>query len=96
MDLNDIILDAEDRAGPDGIVFNIPESDQGYNEVLGIWSIQLLTELPEIAYGEVTIDGSSQAEFIGQDTNPSGPEVEIDGTNGVVLGVGHVERPAIR
>jgi hypothetical protein len=27
------------------------------------------------------IDGRTQAEFIGEDTNPLGPEIEIDGTN---------------
>ena len=79
--LRQAILDADDRPGADTIVFNIPESDQGYNEVLGIWTIQLVNELPEMLYGETTIDGGTQADFIGRDTNPSGPEIEIDGTN---------------
>ncbi|MCG2768507.1 MAG: right-handed parallel beta-helix repeat-containing protein [Anaerolineae bacterium] len=86
--LRQAILDAEGRVGPDTIVFNIPESDPGYNEVLGVWTIQPLSELPEILYGETTIDGSSQADFIGQDTNPSGPEIEINGTSTGLVAVG--------
>jgi len=86
--LRQAILDAEGRVGPDTIVFNIPVSDPGYNEVLGVWTVQLLSELPEMLYGETTIDGSSQADFIGQDTNPSGPEIEIDGTSTGLIAVG--------
>ena len=29
----------------------------------------------------ITIDGTTQSDFIGSDTNPFGPEIEIDGTN---------------
>jgi len=79
--LRQAILDADDRVGSDIIVFNIPEADPGYNEVLGVWSIQPLSELPEMLYGGTTVDGSSQADFIDRDTNPNGPEIEIDGTN---------------
>ena len=45
--LRQAILDAEERVGSDTVVFNIPTSDPGYNQVLGVWTIQLDDELPD-------------------------------------------------
>jgi len=86
--LRQAITDAEARAGSDTIVFNIPSSDPGYNAVLGVWTIQLDDELPDFLYGGTFIDGASQAAFVGADTNPAGPEIEIDGLNTGLIAVG--------
>ncbi len=76
---------------PDVIDFKIPVSDPGYldystagaGDGVGAddyWSIKPTTELPAISEG-ATIDGESQATFIGVDSNNNGPEIEIDGEN---------------
>jgi hypothetical protein len=72
---------ANSHAGPDTILFNIPDTDPGYHPVTGVWTIQPLTIFPSLSTGGTVIDGTSQADFIGSDTNPHGPEIEIDGTN---------------
>lgn len=86
--LRQAIQDANRRVGPDTIVFNIPETDPGYDAERGVWTIHLTSELPAIDRGDLIIDGNSQKEFIGQDTNPHGPEIEIDGTGTPVNGIG--------
>jgi hypothetical protein len=77
------ILDAD--AGPGStIVFNIPESDPGFNAVGGWYSIAPLTPLPIVTGNGTTIDGSTQTVFTG-DTNPAGPEIFLDGRSVVLL-----------
>lgn len=70
---------ANANPGPDTISFAIPSSDAGFN---GQW----FTITPTTPGGEppltddgTTIDGSTQTSFAG-DTNPAGPEIEIDGS----------------
>ena len=72
---------ANNHAGPDTIVFNIPDTDPGFDSSTGVWTIQPQSELPDLRDGETVIDGTTQAAFVGSDTNPRGPEIEIDGTN---------------
>ena len=60
------------------IVFNIPESDPGFNAGGGWFSIVPLTQLPSLTADGTTIDGSTQTAFTG-DTNPAGPEIFLDG-----------------
>ena len=61
---------------PTTVVFNIPTSDPGFaNNVFTIKPTYLM-----VAPGTgTTIDGSTQTTFTG-DTNPSGPEVVLDGS----------------
>jgi titin len=61
---------------PTTVVFNIPTSDPGFtNNVFTIKPTYML-----VAPGAgTTIDGSTQTSFTG-DTNPSGPEVVLDGS----------------
>jgi hypothetical protein len=61
---------------PTTVVFNIPTSDPGFaNNVFTIKPTYLM-----VAPGAgTTIDGSTQTTFTG-DTNPSGPEVVLDGS----------------
>ena len=61
---------------PTTVVFNIPTSDPGFaNNVFTIKPTYLM-----VAPGAgTTIDGSTQTAFTG-DTNPSGPEVVLDGS----------------
>jgi len=77
--LRQAILDANLHAGPDSIAFAIPATDAGYQPVAGVWTIKPTTPLPDILNDGTLINGSSQAGFAG-DTNPAGPETEIDGS----------------
>jgi hypothetical protein len=58
------------------IRFQIPRTDAGFKN--GVFSIRLLSPLPEISAERTVIDGSTQTAFSG-DTNPDGPEIEIAG-----------------
>ncbi len=73
------IEQANSNAGADTIIFKIPESDANFNSVKGVWTIQAQSELPFITDGRLFIDGSSQTNFIGSDTNPNGPEIVLNG-----------------
>jgi len=77
--LRQAIIDANSRPGPDIILFQIPEGDPGYNTASGVLTIKPLTQLPKIEDDELVIDGGSQKQFLGMDTNPDGPELEICG-----------------
>ncbi len=76
--LRQAILDANSHIGQDGISFAIPKTDPGYKTSTGVWSIKPTSALPDITDGGTYLDGPSQQLFAG-DTNPFGPEVEIDG-----------------
>jgi len=81
--LRQAIIDAEAEfnaeGNPDTIVFNIPDTDPGYNSGTGVWTITPASDLPDLGY-RLVIDGTSQTANQG-DTNPKGPEIEINGTN---------------
>ncbi len=77
--LRQAILDANLHAGPDSIAFAIPATDAGYQPLTGVWTIKPTTPLPDIMNDGTLINGLSQAAF-GGDTNPAGPEIEIDGS----------------
>lgn len=64
--------------GPHTIHFNIPTTDAGYDALTGTWVIRPATNLPMVMQSQLTLDGSSQTAF-GGDNNPFGPEVVIDG-----------------
>ncbi|HVR42540.1 MAG TPA: hypothetical protein VMS56_03760 [Thermoanaerobaculia bacterium] len=65
-------------AYPCTILFNIPGTGP-------VFTIQPLTPLPAIVVEQVFIEGSSQTSF-GGDTNPFGPEIDLDGS---LLSSGH-------
>ncbi|MFH2143753.1 MAG: T9SS type A sorting domain-containing protein [Bacteroidota bacterium] len=69
--------------GPHTIAFNIPVSDPNYNISTGVWTINLITTLNYIIKDNITIDGTTQTTNQG-DTNPLGPEIELDGNNNAV------------
>ena len=77
--LRQALLDANLRPGPDSIAFAIPTTDSGYQSSKGIWKIKPATPLPDIMNDGTLINGMSQGAFAG-DTNPAGPEIEIDGS----------------
>ncbi len=79
--LRDAITQANSNPGPDSITFNIPVGDGGYNAGTGVWTISHTTALPAISDEMLVIDGTSQADFAGQETNPAGPEIMLDGSN---------------
>lgn len=60
-------------AKPHTIEFNIPNPSGA-----AVVTIRPLTPLPSL-YGEITIAGETQRAFAG-DTNPDGPEIELDGS----------------
>ena len=70
---------ANSNAGPDTIVFKIPQNDAHFDTSTGVWTIYPQSLLPAITDSNLVIDGKSQQAFIGQDTNPDGPEIEING-----------------
>ena len=69
---------AQASGGPDSIRFNIPLTDPGYSGSRGVWTISPVTPYIISAH-DIVIDGASQAEFIGADTTPGGPEIVLDG-----------------
>lgn len=77
--LNQAFLDAFE--GNDTMVFNfqIPKTDPGFNADSGFWTIKPGSKLAAMYSKHVIINGMSQSEFIGEDTNPFGPEIEISG-----------------
>ena len=77
--LRQAITDANTSYLPDIVAFNIPTSDPNYNYSLGTWSIKPTTAYPYLLTGNTTIDATTQATNQGN-TNPSGPEIVIDGT----------------
>jgi hypothetical protein len=78
--LRQAIIDANNRSGADVINFNIPTSDPGYQlNTSGVWTIQPVTPFPSLTDDATYIYGDSQSTNQG-DTNPVGPEIEIDGS----------------
>lgn len=77
--LRQTIQDANDNDESDTIVFNIPATDGGYDAETGVWRIEPLSEFPMLSADKIEIDGTTQADFIGGDPNPEGPEIVIDG-----------------
>jgi parallel beta-helix repeat protein len=71
------VTQANNHAGPDTILFAIPESDPGFDGT--VWRIRSTSGLPVLGDGGTAILGGSQAEAIG-DKNPFGPEIVLDGT----------------
>jgi parallel beta-helix repeat protein len=69
---------ANQSAGPDTIVFNIPTSDPEYDGT--VWWIRPETKFPNLSGGGTCIDGSSQ-QIIQGNTNINGPEIVLDGIN---------------
>lgn len=45
------------------IIFNIPTTNPGYNSVTGVFTITLVSALPELRKSQVLIDGYSQVSF---------------------------------
>lgn len=70
------------QGNPHSIVFNIPQSDPGFSINSGVWSIKPLTPLPYITGSNISIDGTTQTVFSGN-TNPLGPEIELDGNHSI-------------
>lgn len=75
--LRKAIQAANASAVPNTVAFDIPPSDPGYNPD-GWWTIRPTSELPDLTDDGTTIDGTTQTANRG-DTNPLGPEIELDG-----------------
>lgn len=75
--LREAINAANANPGPDIVAFNIPPSNPGYNPG-GWWTIRPTGALPQLTDDGTTIDGTTQTANQG-DTNPLGPEIELDG-----------------
>ena len=66
----------------DTVMFAIPLNDPGYDPEIGVWTVRWDTlSFNAISLMEdcALIDGFSQRRFIGRDTNPFGPEIELEG-----------------
>jgi parallel beta-helix repeat protein len=66
------------NAGPDTILFTIPESDPGFDGTA--WWIRPKIALPVLSDDGTAVLGGSQADAVG-DKNPEGPEIALDGTD---------------
>lgn len=76
--LREAITAANNTAGPQVIGFAIPASDTGCAG--GVCAIRpVVFGLPVLTDDRTTIDGSSQTSFAGN-PNPSGPEIELNGS----------------
>jgi hypothetical protein len=78
--LRQAIENANIYPGSHTIIFNIPNSDPGYNSTIGVWKISLVSTLPMITHNSILIDGTTQTIFAGN-TNIYGPEIMLDGNN---------------
>ncbi len=74
---------ANSTTGPHSILFNIPLTDPNYDASKGVWKITTSSSFNYITRSDITIDGSSQTTNQGN-TNPNGPEIQIDGNNNTV------------
>ena len=77
--LRNAIIQANTNPEMDTILFNIPRNVPGYDSDVGIWLIAPQSPLPSITAAGLIINGFSQGEFIGEDTNPNGPEIWLNG-----------------
>lgn len=80
--LRKAMIDADFKAGPDTIIFNIPDTDPGYDNTTGVWTIQVLTDTPFLENDSTIIDATTQTASQG-DRNPQGPEIEITGLDAI-------------
>ena len=76
---------ANGNSGADTIIFNIPQTDPGYNDTTGVWTIQPIVTLPVLTDDSTMIDGASQTHNQGN-TNAAGPEIEITGNDSIDYG----------
>ncbi len=64
--LRDAIMEVDASPSPaNSIVFEIPKSDPGYNPANGTFTINLVSELPDIS-NQVLLDGTSESTFLGE------------------------------
>ena len=78
--LRQAMLDANTTTGAVQIEFHIPKTDPGFGAGNGVWTIKPLSGLPMVTCAAIEFKGETQAAFIGEDSNPLGPEIEIDGS----------------
>ena len=90
----------QDAAADTGVIminFNIPKSDPGFDGDAGVWTILPQSDLPGVGGIYLIIDGASQSAFLGEDTNPFGPEIQISGSqagetaSGIFISYGKIE-----
>ena len=94
--LRNAINFANSNPGLDTIKFNIPDTAKNYNPVKGYWTIEPQSQLPTITE-PVLIDGFSQKNFIGDDRNPFGPEIFLNGINaGQYMNGLNINSPGVR
>lgn len=72
--LRHALTQANASMGPDMIVFAIPTSDPGFAE--GVFTIGLLSPLPPLTGGGITVDGASQMTVTGP-TNGTHPVIKV-------------------
>jgi parallel beta-helix repeat protein len=85
--LREAIIQANNNPGPDIIIFKLTKGDSAYNADTGVWTFRPMIELPFISDDGLILNGQSQVDFVGEDTNPFGPEIEIDGSDRLIDGL---------
>jgi len=86
--LSQALADAFEHNDTVIITFQIPKTDPGFNADTGVWTIKPTSRFSTMYSRHVVINGMSQSEFIGEDTNPFGPEIVISGESISVLSDG--------
>jgi len=77
--LRQALSDAFENSDTVLINFQIPKTDPGFNADTGVWTIKPTSRFSTMYSRHVIINGMSQSEFLGEDTNPFGPEIVISG-----------------
>ncbi len=77
--LRQALANAALNPNPVPIVFSIPKSDPGYRSEDNVWTIKPTTAY-RINRRNLTIDGASQARYLGLPNN-SPPKIELDGSS---------------
>ncbi len=78
--LRQALTDANTNPAADTIIFNIPQTDVGYNPETGVWTIQPVTDLSRLESDSTFIDATTQTTNQGN-LNLYGPEIELNGGN---------------
>jgi len=72
---------ANSSTGSDTIIFNIPDTDPGFNGT--VWVISPKSQLPSLEDSCTAVIGETQTEY-DSDTNPDGPEIMLDGRSSLI------------
>jgi len=83
--LRQALTDVNTSPAADTIIFNIPQTDAGFDAATGVWTILPATDLPALENDSTVIDATTQTAGQG-DLNSYGPEVVLCGRDSLMYG----------